>query len=470
MEIKFSVMAIFILRREVIQLKIKKVDDKPMVIHTKQKVKIHKVESKKADEIKNNMSANGKPSIKKSVFAQYRQNLKDSKQSIKTKNSSIKLSGVTGANSALDQMEGGDEIKQAAMVAYSVSSPVTGTASKGARLFKNKVLQNKKQKIKKVDAGKKIAKKTVKKTAQKTVKKVAKDTAKTVAKETAKTTAKVTTKVATSVATTAAGTAVAPGVGTAIGIGVGYATGVAMDYQDMVMTNRSRKLKFFLDKMNAQDQQKDSFAKLVKDLIVSRVSMAIKTVAPILGLVFLLLVIIVAAVAIPVVAIVAVIYNSPLAIFFPPLEDGDTVKTVASAYVVEFNREVNTLANDHEGYDTGKVVYVGYDEGVTPSNYYDILCIYMVKYGVEDMAVIVNDTSRDRLQTIVNDMCSYTTSTGTETITYENGSSVTQTVLYVNVTLKTYLDMEDEYGFSEDQKELLHSMMSQDSIDLLNGG
>lgn len=447
-------------------MKIKKVDDKPMVIHTKQKVKIHKVESKKADEIKNNMSANGKPSIKKSVFAQYRQNLKDSKQSIKTKNSSIKLAGVTGSDSALDQMEGGDEIKQAAMVAYSVSSPVTGTASKGVRLFKNKVLKNKKQRIKKVDAGKKIAKKT----AKKTVKKVAKDTAKTVAKETAKTTAKVTTKVATSVATTAAGTAVSPGVGTAIGIGVGYATGVAMDYKDMQMTNRSRKLKFFLDKMNAQDQQKDSFAKLVKDLIVSRVSMAIKTVAPILGLVFLVLVLIVAAVAIPVVAIVAVIYNSPLAIFFPPLEDGDTVKTVASAYVAEFNREVNTLANDHEGYDTGKVVYVGYDEGVTPSNYYDILCIYMVKYGVEDMAVIVNDTSRDRLQTIVNDMCSYTTSTGTETITYENGSSVTQTVLYVNVTLKTYLDMEDEYGFSEDQKELLHSMMSQDSIDLLNGG
>ena len=96
-------------------MKIKKVDDKPMVIHTKQKVKIHKVESKKADEIKNNMSANGKPSIKKSLFAQYRQNLKDSKKSIKTKNSLIKLAGVTGANSALEQMEGGDEIKQAAM-------------------------------------------------------------------------------------------------------------------------------------------------------------------------------------------------------------------------------------------------------------------------------------------------------------------------------------------------------------------
>lgn len=47
MEIKFSVMAIFILKREEVRtLKIKKVDDKPMVIHTKEKAKIHTVQSK----------------------------------------------------------------------------------------------------------------------------------------------------------------------------------------------------------------------------------------------------------------------------------------------------------------------------------------------------------------------------------------------------------------------------------------
>lgn len=53
-------------------------------------------------------------------------------------------------------------------------------------------------------------------------------------------------------------------------------------------------------------------------------------------------------VAIPVVAIVGTIYNSPFAIFLPPLEDGDTVTTVASAYVADFNREVNELKSNHK--------------------------------------------------------------------------------------------------------------------------
>lgn len=47
-------------------------------------------------------------------------------------------------------------------------------------------------------------------------------------------------------------------------------------------------------------------------------------------------------------AIVGTIYNSPFAIFLPPLEDGDTVTTVASAYVADFNREVNELKSNHK--------------------------------------------------------------------------------------------------------------------------
>lgn len=78
-------------------MKIKKVDDKPMVIHTRQKAKLHT-----------------------------------------------------------------HEPKQASMIMYEASRPVTGTASRGAELFKNQVLKKQRQKIKKVDAGKKIAKKSVK--------------------------------------------------------------------------------------------------------------------------------------------------------------------------------------------------------------------------------------------------------------------------------------------------------------------
>ena len=45
----------------------------------------------------------------------------------------------------------------------------------------------------------------------------------------------------------------------------------------------------------------------------------------------------------------------------------------------EFNRDVNTLASEHTGYDYGDIVYVGYEgSSSSPSNYYDIMCVYMV--------------------------------------------------------------------------------------------
>ena len=56
----------------------------------------------------------------------------------------------------------------------------------------------------------------------------------------------------------------------------------------------------------------------------------------------LLLVLVVAMIAVPVIAVIAILYNSPFALFLPPLESGDTVQTVTSAYVQEFNRDVNT--------------------------------------------------------------------------------------------------------------------------------
>ena len=149
------------------------------------------------------------------------------------------------------------------------------------------------------------------------------------AKETAKETAKTTAKVA---AKTATKTAVALGVGTAIGMAAGYAAGVSIEAKDAKATNRSRKIKFFLDKMKAQENQTDSVAKLVKDLIVRKAITWVKAAAPIIGLVLLLLVLVVAMIAVPVIAVIAILYNSPFALFLPPLESGDTVQTVTSAY------------------------------------------------------------------------------------------------------------------------------------------
>ena len=469
-------------------MKIRKVDDKPMVIHTKEKAKIHAHEPKGAKIKGSNIytvekgpktigakvSDDKKKSYRKSTIHQsesknkglsrFKRNYRESNTSIKTKNTNLHIAGRTGvlaAGAVTEQVEGGHEVSQAAYLAYEASQPVTGTASKGAALFRKKAAAEAKKRIKKVEAGKKLAKKTAKKAAKDTVKTVAKETA----KETAKTTAKVATKTATKAAATAAGTAVAPGVGTAIGMAAGYAAGVSIEVKDEKMTNRSRKIKFFLDKMKAQENQTDSVAKRVKDLIVRKAITWVKAAVPIIGLVLLLLVLIVAMIAVPVIAVIAILYNSPFALFLPPLESGDTVQTVTSAYVQEFNRDVNTKVNEHTGYDLGELVYVDY-EGMeeNPSNYYDIMAVYMVKHGIGDTATVMNDISKGWLQAVVNDMCSYTTSAGTkdveETDADGNVTTVTKSVLYVNVTLKSYRDMISVYGFNSDQVEMLEQIMS----------
>ena len=494
-------------------MKIKKVDDKPMIIHTKEKAKIHahepkgakikgsniytvergpKVHDAKANEMDKKApaklmlqkSAGGKRTYRKSTIHQseakdkglsrFKRNIRESGTSIKTKNTNLHIAGRIGALAAgavTEQVEGGHEVSQAAYLAYESSRPVTGTASKGAALFRKKAAAEAKKRIKKVEAGKKLAKKTAKKAAKDTAKTVAKETA----KETAKTTAKVATKTATKAAATAAGTAVAPGVGTAIGMAAGYAAGVSIEVKDEKMTNRSRKIKFFLDKMKAQENQTDSVAKLVKDLIVRKAITWVKAAAPIIGLVLLLLVLVVAMIAVPVIAVIAILYNSPFALFLPPLESGDTVQTVTSAYVQEFNRDVNTKVNEHTGYDLGELVYVDY-EGMeeNPSNYYDIMAVYMVKHGVGDTATVMNDTSKGWLQAVVNDMCSYTTSTGTKEVqeTDESGNvtTVTKTVLSVNVTLKYYRDMISVYSFDSNQTELIGQMMSSEFMGQLSAG
>ncbi|WP_319638111.1 DUF6674 family protein [Mediterraneibacter faecis] len=219
-----------------------------MVIHTKEKAKIHAHEPKGAKIKSSNIytvergpktigakvSDDKKKSYRKSTIHQsepknkglsrFKRNLKESNTSIKIKNTNLHIAGRTGALAAgavTEQVEGGHEVSQAAYLAYEASRPVTGTAPKGAALFRKKAAVEAKKRIKKVESGKKLAKKTAKK--------AAKDTAKTVAKETAKETAKVATKTATK-----AGTAVALGVGTAIGMAAGYAAGVSIEVKEHV--------------------------------------------------------------------------------------------------------------------------------------------------------------------------------------------------------------------------------------------
>ena len=157
-------------------MKIKKVDDKPMVIHTKKKAKIHMHEPKKAKIKGSNIytvqrgpkiasakinDTGKKKSYRKSTIHQaekkekepskFKRNIRESNTSIKTKNTNLHIAGRTGALAAgavTEQVEGGQEVSQAAYLAYEVSRPVTGTASRGASLFRRKAAAEAKRRSK----------------------------------------------------------------------------------------------------------------------------------------------------------------------------------------------------------------------------------------------------------------------------------------------------------------------------------
>ncbi|WP_178258430.1 hypothetical protein [uncultured Clostridium sp.] len=222
-------------------MNIKKVDDKPMVIHTKEKTKLHikqepeaKIKGRNVLVVDKTPNAAGmdkevikkssaKEAVKKSMqkenemYAQVRKAKQDREKAIGKKNETVKMVASAGAMAALDQMEGGNEVYESYQVARTLLAPAESAADAGRRLYRSQVAKAQAKKIKKVQAGKKIGKKTVRDSA-----------AKTAAKETAKATA----KVVTTTATTTAGTAISLGVGTAIGLAagvVGYADGVEIN-------------------------------------------------------------------------------------------------------------------------------------------------------------------------------------------------------------------------------------------------
>lgn len=255
--------------------------------------------------------------------------------------------------------------------------------------------------------------------------------------------------------TTVAGSAAGPEA-TLIGMAAGEAVGMKIENTFYRAEQKSRMMKYFIDKLKPGDEQNDSIFKLVGSLIKNKMAYMIKQVTSLIAPLVVPILIVVMVVTGIVFAIIAVLYNSPFAIFLPPLESGDTIQTVIKQYVSEFNQEIQTLVDEHKDADEGRKVYVDY-EGMNsePSNYYDIMCVYMVKYGYENTATKMNETNKQNLKAVFDDMCRYTT----ENVTDKKGKKKKK-YLEVRITLKNYTEMSVEYQFDEERKETLNQLMS----------
>ena len=357
---------------------------------------------------------------------------------------SVNLAGIMAESTITENVEGGENIDGAFEATGIAIRAVKGAISEGNRIRK-KVSTSK---LQKEVAGKRIRKKAStkgKELAKKSVKNTSRNVAKKTSKKVVKDTTKEGTKLAVKIGTTAAGPE-----GTLIAMAAGEAVGMKIENTFYRAEQKSRMMKYFMDKLKPGEEQNDSIFKLVRSLIKNKMAYMIKQVASLLApLVVPILVVVMVATGI-VFPIIAVLYNSPFAIFLPPLESGDTIQTVTTQYVAEFNQEIQTLVDEHKDADEGRKVYVDY-EGMNsePSNYYDIMCVYMVKYGYKNTATKMNETNKQNLKAVFDDMCKYTTEKVTE-----------KKYLEVRITLKSYTEMSVEYQFDEERKETLNQLMS----------
>ena len=402
-------------------MKIKKEKEVETKIHKKQEGKIHKNRNVKID---------------------------NKAMSTRTKNSARAMRKVAESK-ITNSIEGGENIEETFEVTGMAMKPLKSIVNEGNRIRKKaKVSKLQKEVVgsrlrkRAVNKGKQLAKKSGRKAVKKTSKKMAKDTSRKVAKES--------TKIATKAGTAVAGSVAGPE-GTLVGMAAGEAAGMKIDNTFYKAEQRSRMIKFFMDRLKPNEEQNDSFFKLVGSMVRTKMTFMIKRAVSLLAI----LIIVIAATGI-VFAVIAVLYNSPFALFLPPLESGDTIQSVTTQYVSEFNQEIQTLVDEHKDADKGRKVYVDY-EGMNskPSNYYDIMSVYMVKYGYENTATKMNETNKQNLKTVFDDMCKYTT----ENVTEKKGKKKTK-YLEVRITLKTYTDMTTEYQFDEDRTATLNQLMS----------
>ena len=378
----------------------------------------------------------------------FRRNDTDKRKVIKDKKKVLRqgtdMAVRMGIKTTLEQMEGSEEVENALVTAAVVTTPIRKTASKTTKTVREKAKRNR---------VKEQSEKNVREKQKSEDRKIHSQTHKedSYAKE------KQIRKRENSVKKDTTG-------GNKVKSGKSNGSSDRGNHS----ASKSRKVAIFVEKLRKtgmttslnSENQKSAVSDIMKTVMI-------KIGAVLLPIVLLLFSIVAIATAL-VAVVIAVIYNSPFSIFFPPLENGDTVMTVTSQYIAEFNRDINTLVTEHKDCDIGKIVYVDYEGTASaPSNYYDVMSVYMVKYGVGNTATVMNDTAKANLKTVFDDMCSYTTSTGEEKIKNESGKKEKKKVLYVNVTLKTYHQMETEYVMSDDEISMLNSLMSPENLSSL---
>ena len=336
-------------------MKIKKVEEKPMVLHTKKKPKLHRRTGKKAEK---------SPKAKKNgtLFGKAKERYKESAAGIKVKSGHIRAVAVAGMGMAAEQAEGGEEIRESMEVMAALSYPAAETFSKGAVHYRKRQQE------------KRAKRKT------KGRREPAADCAGSMERRREMSGVKNRQEKKTDKGKKGKSTDRESG-GTASAV-------------------KSRMIESFMQNFQQEQEEKKSTAQAVKEAAKEQAALLVKRLVAAVAPAFLALFGVVSIVAVIVVSVLAVIYNSPLAVFFPLPDTGyENPRTVLSQYYREFNEQVIALE------DSGSTVtWQNTENGAPVSNYNDTLMVFMVLYANGQAGYVMDDTGKKNLKKVFDEM------------------------------------------------------------------
>lgn len=345
-------------------MKIRKVEEQPMKLHTKDgpKLRIRAKGKNKSGRMKVHK-------VRKSPLSGLKQRAESSNASIQVKRQQLHIMG----RKALKEVDGGEEVAESIDVATTFAYPVVSAASKGAKLLRNKKKNDKQAK----DARSKDNRRKRRGFS-------GSDSETINAREVERRKASIKAK-ESNLKKKGSGKKSDSGKDSSSGRG---------------KSRRGRMVATFIANMRANEEEKISLSTAAKQTVKRELAILIKKIVAAVLPGFLGIFSVIALCGIVVVTVLAVIYNSPFAIFFPLPDSGtEDPRTVLVGYYQEFNEKVFDIEEDG-----GTVVYQNSEDGVAVSNFNDTLMVYMLIYGDGKAGYVMDEEGKKNLKKIFDEM------------------------------------------------------------------
>lgn len=338
-------------------MKIRKVEEKPMVLHTKKKPKLHRRDEKKTEK-------SPKAKKKGTLFEKAKNRYKESAASVKIKSGHIRMAAGTSISMAEEQAEGGEEIRESVEVMAALSYPAAEILSKGALHYRKRQQE---KRVKRKEKARKERESAADRAGSMERRRAAAGIKDRREKKTDKKEKK-----------------------KDVDRGKGGTSSAV----------KSRMIESFMQNFRQEQEEKKSVAQTVKEAVKEQAALLVKRLVVAVAPAFFTLFGVVGIVVVIVVAILAVIYNSPLAVFFPLPDTGyENPRTVLTEYYKEFNEQVIAL---EDGGST--VTWQNTENGAPVSNYNDTLMVFMVLYANGQAGYVMDDTGKKNLKKVFDEM------------------------------------------------------------------